>query len=333
MKVTVILCTYNRSRALASALESVAASRMPESVDWELLVIDNNSKDQTREVVEEFVQKYPGRFRYFFEARQGKSCALNSGIRESRGEILAFMDDDVTVEPDWLYELIKPLADAQWAGTGGRVYLPIDFSPPSWMALEGHHSLVSILALFDLGSDPVPLTTPPIGNNMAFRKAIFTKYGGFRTDLGPSPGSEIRHEDTELGLRVLRGGEKILYVPSAIVRHAVPEGRLKKEYFLAYHYDYGRALIRVKGHRGPVGIIPRPLISFSNRLLNILPRKVWWWLKESDPKKRFFNKCHVWAAAGELVEILHSSFSAKTEDPNFDLKPASEGEGTISTQP
>jgi glucosyl-dolichyl phosphate glucuronosyltransferase len=306
---------------------------MPGSACWEVLVVDNNSKDQTREVVEQFIRTYPGRFRYFFEARQGKSAALNSGVREAHGEILAFVDDDVTVEPDWLYELVGPLSDSQWAGTGGRVYLPIDFTPPSWMAIEGNHSLVSILALFDLGSEPVSITTPPIGNNMAFRKAIFTKYGGFRTDLGPSPGSEIRHEDTEFGLRVLGGGEKILYVPSAIVRHAVAERRLKKEYFLAYHYDYGRALIRVKGSRPSVGIIPRPLISFSNRLLNILPRKVYWWLRESEPKKRFFNKCHVWAIAGELAEILHGSSGASMEENKVDLKPGPAVEATTSNRP
>jgi glycosyltransferase involved in cell wall biosynthesis len=321
MKISIILCTYNRSQSLTQALESVAASQMPESADWQVLIVDNNSKDQTREVAETFCQRDPSHFRYLFESQQGKSFALNHGIREARGEILAFMDDDVTVEPNWLYELIKPLSDPQLAGTGGRVYLPKDFSPPSWMAVEGQHSLVSILALFDLGPDSGPIAKPPIGNNMAFRKAIFTKYGGFRTDLGPTPGSEIRLEDTEFGSRVLKGGEKILYVPSAIVRHAVPERRLKKEYFLAYNYDYGRALIRAKEYRRPVGFVPRPLISFSNRLLHIFPKKIWWWLRESDPQRKFFNKCGVWATAGEIIEIWHHSFGAKRKEPDFDLKP------------
>jgi glucosyl-dolichyl phosphate glucuronosyltransferase len=321
MQVSVILCTFNRSHSLSTALESVAISQLPDSVSWEVLVVDNNSKDKTRDVVEDFGRRYPGRFRYLFEPQQGKSYALNSGIREASGEILAFIDDDITVERTWLFELAKPLTDPQWAGTGGRVFLPKDFSPPSWMALEGNHSLLSILALFDLGPDACPLSKPPIGNNMAFRKEVFAGYGGFRTDLGPSPDSEIRHEDTEFGSRVLHGGEKILYVPSAIVRHAVPQRRLKKEYFLAYHYDYGRALIRVKGHRSPVGIIPRSLISFSNRVLNMLPKKVWWWLRESDPQKRFFNKCHVWATAGEIAEICRRSFGLDTPDTNVDLKP------------
>jgi glucosyl-dolichyl phosphate glucuronosyltransferase len=321
MKISVIVCTYNRSQSLQRALESVAASQMREHLDWQVLIVDNNSKDQTREVAESFCRRDPGHFRYVFESQQGKSFALNRGIREAPGDILAFIDDDITVEPTWLFELTKPLSDAQWSGTGGRVYLPRDFSPPPWMALEGNHSLVSILALFDLGPEPRPLSKPPIGNNMAFRKEVFAKHGVFRTDLGPSPGSEIRYEDTEFGSRVMRGGERILYVPSAVVRHAVEERRLKKDYFLAYHYDYGRALIREKGNRGAVGIIPRSLISFSDRLLNMLPKKIWWWLRESDPQKRFFNKCHVWATAGEIAEICSRSFGVNTRNSDANRKP------------
>jgi glucosyl-dolichyl phosphate glucuronosyltransferase len=318
MKISVILCTHNRSQSLNRALESVAATQMRGGADWQVLIVDNNSKDDTRDVVDSFCRREPIHFRYVFEARQGKSFALNRGIREAAGDVLAFIDDDITVEPNWLSELTKPLSDPRWAGTGGRVYLPENFSPPSWMAIEGNQSLLSILALFDQGSEPRPLSKPPIGNNMAFRKEVFAKYGGFRTDLGPVPGSEIRYEDTEFGSRVMSGGEKILYVPSAVVRHAVEERRLKKEYFLAYHFDYGRALIREKGNRRPVGFVPRSLVSFLDRLLKMLPRKVWWWLRESDPQKRFFNKCRVWTTAGEIAEICHRSFN-RDHNPEVNL--------------
>ena len=307
--ISVILCTYDRCESLTKTLESLALSQLPDDRSWEVLVLDNNSKDHTRDVADSFRRREPNRFRYIFEARQGKSFALNRGVREATGNILAFIDDDIIAEPDWLFELTKPLSDPQWAGTGGRVYLPKDFSPPSWMATEGNQSLLSILAQFDLGSQPCPLSKPPIGNNMAFRKEVFAKYGGFRTDLGPTPGSEIRCEDTEFGSRVMSGGERVLYVPSAVIHHAVEERRLKKKYFLAYHFDYGRALVREKGSRRPVGFVPRSLVSFSDRLLNMLPKKVWWWLRESDPPKRFFNKCRVWTTAGEIVEICHRSFN------------------------
>src|SRR5215471_9795294 len=98
MRITVILCTYNRCESLSTALESVAVSQLPPSISWEVLIVDNNSSDRTREVVEEFSHRYPGRFRYAFEPRQGKSYALNVGVREAKGDVLAFMDDDVTVE-------------------------------------------------------------------------------------------------------------------------------------------------------------------------------------------------------------------------------------------
>ncbi|MGB0049836.1 MAG: glycosyltransferase family A protein, partial [Terriglobales bacterium] len=129
MKITVILCSYNRCQLLAEALESVAASTLPESVEWEVLVVDNNSTDRTREVVEDFRHRYPGRFRYVFEPRPGKSFALNTGVREAHGDVLAFTDDDVTVEATWMQNLTACLSDGEWAGAGGRTLLAHPFSP------------------------------------------------------------------------------------------------------------------------------------------------------------------------------------------------------------
>ena len=144
MNITVILCTYNRCQSLAKALASAAALRVPESVEWEVLVVDNNSNDQTREVVREFANRYPGRFRYLFEPQPGKSYALNSGIREARGTVLAFMDDDVTVEPSWLTNLTATLHSGEWAGAGGRILPEKNFSPPRWLSLTGSARQVCI---------------------------------------------------------------------------------------------------------------------------------------------------------------------------------------------
>jgi glycosyltransferase involved in cell wall biosynthesis len=307
MKVSVILCTYNRSSSLLHALESIAVSQMPASFEWQVLIVDNNSHDQTREVAEAFCRRDTAHFRYVFESQQGKSYALNTGIAQSQGDVLAFTDDDVMVEPNWLQELTKPFEDPGWAGTGGRVYLPLDFFPPPWLGLDGPYSMGGILALFDPGPEPSAFSTPPIGANMAYRKEVFSKYGGFRTDLGPSPGRAIRYEDTEFGSRLLKAGERIQYVPSAIVRHAVPAERVHKKYFLTYFYGYGRAVIREKENMGPVWMIPRPLVSLANRVLHLLPRRISWWLAESDPRARFHKKCCVWMMAGEIVELLVSS--------------------------
>ena len=232
MKITVILCTYNRCADLRVALGSLAASILPDSSSWEVLVVDNNSSDQTREVVQEICSLHPGRFLYLFESRQGKSYALNTGIKEARGDILAFVDDDVTVTATWLQNLTAGLHDGKWAGAGGRILPDRTFSPPRWLLVNGPYALAP-LALFDLGPQARPLSEPPFGTNMAFRRDVFEQYGGFRTDLGPQPGSKIRNEDTEFGHRLIAASERLRYEPSAVVHHAVSESRLQKEYVSA----------------------------------------------------------------------------------------------------
>jgi glycosyltransferase involved in cell wall biosynthesis len=216
MKITVILCTYNRCQSLVKALGSVATSVLPDSVEWEVVVVDNNSRDRTRDVVEEFCRRYPERFRYLFHPEQGKSHALNAGIREAQGDILAFMDDDVIVGPMWLQNLTAYLHNVDWAGAGGRIVPQRTFAPPRWLSLEEPHAL-SPFALFDLGHEAGELTEAPFGTNMAFRRELFKKYGGFRTDLGPCPGSQIRGEDSEFSQRLLAAGERLRYEPSAVV--------------------------------------------------------------------------------------------------------------------
>jgi len=266
VKITVIVCTYNRCQTLAKALDSIAASTLSNSVEWEVLVIDNNSRDGTREVVEDFCGRYPSRFRYRFEPHEGKSYALNTGIREARGDILAFMDDDLTVEPTWLESLTAALGDGEWAGAGGRTLLARSFSPPRWLALEGQYGLGGVVApLFDRGDTPCILSEAPYGANMAFQKKMFEKYGLFRTDLGPSPNRDTPrpNEDTEFGRRLLAAGERLRYEPSAIAYHPLPENRIRKGYFLGWWFDYGRAMVREWGRGPDVLGIPRPYLNMQ----------------------------------------------------------------------
>lgn len=317
MIVTVIVCTYNRCHSLRKALDSVAHSTTPEAVEWEVLVMDNNSKDQTRQIAEEFCRRYPGRFRYMFEPQQGKSHALNTAIREARGEVLAFMDDDVTVEPTWLQNLTSCLEGGQWSGAGGRILSARTFPPPAWLALCGPYSMGGMLALFDLGEKAGDLDRPPFGTNMAFHKDMFRKYGDFRTDLGPCPGSEIRNEDTEFGRRLLAAGERIRYEPSAVVYHAVPAERLKKEYFLAFWFDCGRAAIREVGQRPDIWGIPRRYLTLLKHTMVLAPARTLQWSFAFGPQVRFYRKCWVWFTAGEVVEICRRWFAAgnSKQDP------------------
>lgn len=216
-RTTVILCTYNRCQSLAKALDSLAVQILPDSIEWEVLVVDNNSTDQTHEVCASYSQHHPGRFRYLFEPRQGKSHALNAGIRDARGDVLAFTDDDVTVEPTWLRDLTTALHAGQCVGAGGRTLPDRMFSPPRWLPLQDRYAL-GPLAVFDPCLAAGEINEPPFGNNMAFRKQAFEKYGFFRTDLGPCPGSEIRSEDTEFGRRLLDGeSDSVMNPPPSFI--------------------------------------------------------------------------------------------------------------------
>jgi len=291
MTITVILCTHNRCQGLSTALASVACSSLPAGVEREVLVVDNNSTDQTRQVVADFCARFPGHFRYLFEPQPGKSYALNSGIREARGEVLAFLDDDVTVDRLWLWNLTRALDGGDWAGAGGRIVLQWPGSLPRWLAIDGEYARHPFPG-FDHGDKAKELAAPPFGTNMAFRKTMFEKYGGFRTDLGPSANREIppHSEDTEFGRRLLSNGERLWYEPSAIVYHPVAAERIQKPYFLSWRFDYGRAdarLFRTHPFRAFGG-----LVAWTLR-----------WVTAVEPKQRFYDRVVVWENAGRLSEL------------------------------
>ncbi|SRR6266568_509363 len=300
MRITVVLCTYNRCQSLHEALNSAAALVLSDSVEWEILVVDNNSSDQTPKVVEEFCSRYPGRFRYLFEPQTGKSHALNSAIRNSRSDVLAFLDDDVTVDANWLQNLTAVLHDHQWAGSGGRIVPKWTCPPPGWLTLGSQHASAPLVS-FDLGMEAGQLNEPPFGTNMAFRREMFEKYGGFRTDLGPRPGSEIRNEDTEFGGRLLSAGERLRYEPSAVVYHPVLENRLKKKYFLRWWFHKGEANIR------QFGVRPGTKYSLAGIPLFLCRNLVVWtfkWMVGVHPARRFSSKLNVWTKIGEILECF-----------------------------
>ncbi len=321
MRISVILCTYNRSQSLARTLESVAEQILPNSIDWEVLVVDNNSKDQTRDVVEDFCRRYSGRFRYLFEPRQGLSHARNAGIREARGDVLAFTDDDVILEATWLRNLTSTLQDGVWVGAGGRILPEQTFVPPRWLSVNERHALAP-LAIFDGGPSSYQLTDPPFGASMAFEKKLFDKYGVFRTDLGRCAEGMLSNEDTEYGQRLLNAGERLRYEASAIVYHPVTESRMQKKYFLAWWFGKGRANIRQLGVPPDTKwhVAGIPLVFF--RRLTVCTLR---WIFAVESASRFSWRLSVWVKAGEILECYRLSRDASMEHPPGKGFGASEG--------
>ena len=303
MTITILIGTYNRCDSLAKTLDSTIALEVDEAVAVETLVVDNNSTDRTRDVVSEFSQRYPGRFRYIVETRQGVSHARNAGLREARGDIIAFLDDDATVTPTWLRNLTAKLQNGHWVGAGGRILPGNRFSFPPWFPVGTTYALAPI-PMLDLGADAGPLTQAPFGTNMAFHRNMFEKYGGFRTDLDRCGQELISNGDTEFGERLLEAGEPLWYEPSAVVYHPVFEKRLRREYFLAWWFAKGRSDIRQLGSRYHRGW---EFAGIPVRLFRQLAVELVRWMITFGPGRRFHRKLKVWEKAGEIVECRSQS--------------------------
>lgn len=302
--ITVVICTYNRSVSLARALTSIFASSGADFSSWEILVVDNNSTDDTRDVVDGFEKHYPGRIRYRFEPLQGLANARNSGVDAVITPLLAFTDDDVLVEAGWLQQLVSAFDDPHVVAVGGPV-VPLWNSPkPHWLPQSRRYSLAP-LALFDPQLNGNQLCESPFGANMAFRRALFAKYGKFRSDLGRTGKDLLSNEDTEFCERLLDGGEIIAFAPSAIVQHPILDERLSKSYFLRWWFDKARADIRQHGTPNDLGplLFGVPLVYFLR-----LAR----WSAQSFTRfgapKRFECCLRVATVAGAIYE---SYFSAK----------------------
>jgi glucosyl-dolichyl phosphate glucuronosyltransferase len=292
--ISTVLCTYNRAASLSATLESFSRLTLPTDLDWELIVVDNNSKDKTREVIQTFAESVPFCVRYIFEGQQGRSSALNAGIEAARNQIIAFTDDDVIVHTEWVTSLRQAFAECNCAAVGGRI-IPVWHHPkPDWLEMEGQQAVVH----FDLGNEMKEIKDPPLGANSAFRKDNFEKYGLFRLDLGVS-GSDhgIVCEDTEFGWRLLRAGEKIVYAPKALIYHPVDPHRATKAYFLKWYYNAGRSVVRA-------GDPPEMTTYFGvpRWLVRRIAINLGKWMFTFDKKRRFRHKLQTFMDTGKIIE-------------------------------
>jgi glucosyl-dolichyl phosphate glucuronosyltransferase len=236
MDLSVIICTYNRSASLRRTLESIRGSNTPDHLEWELIVVDNNSDDDSRALVARYQELCSFPVFYVKEQQQGLSYARNCGIHESKGRLIAFTDDDVIADPDWIGCLVKAFAEYEVQCIGGRI-LPIWEAPkPKWLKEYLYYNV----ALLDYGNAPLYVETPCVwGANLAFRAEVFEKYGLFDTNRGRVPHKLYGDEETDFIGKLLEHGEKILYLPDAVVHHCISKKRMEKAYFRRCKFDQG----------------------------------------------------------------------------------------------
>ena len=243
MKYSIVIATYKRAADLRATLESLAGLQ-PDG-PWEVIVVDNNSPDDTRRVVEEAAPAFPVELRYLFEREQGRSPALNAGIRAARGSIVATTDDDVRVPADWLNRAAEGLERLQCDYVGGRV-LPIWGAPrPAWIPNHGGKQW-AVIALLDYGDQPIEFgSRVPLGVNMAFTRAAFERAGGFDPHTGRRAGTLLGQEVREWCIRARKSGVRGFYIPEMWLEHIIPADRLRKSYFRRWFYWRGisRALL------------------------------------------------------------------------------------------
>jgi glycosyltransferase involved in cell wall biosynthesis len=304
--ISTVLPTYNRAMSLRTTLDSFSSLVFPDNLTWELLVVDNNSTDSTREVVEKFAGEVAFPVRYIFEKKQGRSAALNAGIAKAKGNIIAFTDDDVILDHYWLSNLKKTFDDFDCSAVAGKVVAQWNHGRPDWLEMEGQFAVVQ----FDLGDELKEIKVPPLGANSAFRREIFGQYGLFRLDLGVNGSKHtITCDDTEFGERLIQGGEKILYCPSAVIFHPVDPARTTKRYFLSWYYYNGVSLTRTAGlPKEGVFWFGVPRWLYRELLTNYVE-----WMFTPWGKGRFHHKLRTFRTIGSMVESYRLSREKRIE--------------------
>jgi GT2 family glycosyltransferase len=248
MKYSIVIATYKRADDLRDTLQSLAGLQ-PDG-PWEVIVVDNNSPDATRAVVEHAARTFPVELRCLFEGRQGRSPALNTGIAAARGSIVVTTDDDVRVPADWLNRAAEGLERLQCDYVGGRV-MPIWGGPrPAWLPNRGGKQW-AVIALLDYGEAPIEFgTRVPLGVNMAFRREAFAAAGMFDPDTGRRAGTLLGQEVREWCIRARKAGLRGFYVPEMHVEHIIPADRLTKSYFRRWFYWRGISRARLYERSG-----------------------------------------------------------------------------------
>ncbi len=240
MKFTVLITTYNRADHLGRTLDSLArtSSREP----WEAIIVDNNSNDSTRGVVESRQNGFPVPLTYLFEPVQGKPAALNTGIAAAQGTIIVMTDDDVAVEPDWLDGYADAFEQFDCEYVGGKVLPMWECDPPGWFRNRRGRQW-AVIALLDYGAVPVQFGRDgigwPLGANMAVRRDAFDKTGWWDNRFGRHGNTLRGQEQRDWCLRARAAGLRGYYAPAIVVHHHVPKARLTKRYFRDWFYWNG----------------------------------------------------------------------------------------------
>ncbi len=312
--VSVLIGTYKRASWLREALAFITKQDYP--LDrFEIIIVDNNSPDDTRAVVESFSHA-PQPPKYFLETKQGSSHARNRALAEAspHAEIYLFTDDDVMGRTDWLRQMIAPLllaGNENVAGVGGETLPHFPDGEPAW--------LKGTFRAFGYRTDLGPLTPKqlPSTANVAIRKSVLDRVGHFRPDLGRLPNRLTAGEDNDLMRRILAAGYTFWFNPHADLLHVVPASRLTFKYNCKLQYDASHSRVVERAARdGFYGwVISRILTNTLNLPLTALVGALCWITFQAGRAKKWFVRTARSAGyAREGVRILKRKLCGQTID-------------------
>lgn len=254
-KISVAICSYNRGRFIVKALNSLFDQDFDKN-KFEVIVVDNNSTDNTLQLLEEYKKQHPDyNFRYVTEPTQGVAYTRNRGAKEAKGEIVAYLDDDSIAQPNWLQSTVDFFDDnPDVYSTGGKITPYFLTDVPDWYSKY----FFGLVGNFDQGKNVKQLTGQryPCGANMAFREKVFDEVGYFNTALGRSGKGLLANEEKDIYMRILDYGKKVFYLPGVQVLHAVEANKFDKNYVRRHSMGIGGGeRLRLKGQ--PIALIKK----------------------------------------------------------------------------
>ena len=240
ISLSVVICTYNRDKYIYNVLKSIAKNNFSFE-KYEIVLINNNSTDNTENECKRFQNDFPQvKFNYFIEKNQGLSHAKNRGIKESTGEIIIYVDDDATVNQEYLqsyYDFFEKHTFA--AAAGGAVIPRYETEKPKWMS---YYTEQLISCYFYKGEKIKQFKRGfPCGGNSAYRKKVFDEIGLFNVDLGRSGNNLIGAEEKDIFDKMRSRKLTFYYLPQAILYHIIPQKKLTNEYFRNLTISIGRS--------------------------------------------------------------------------------------------
>ncbi|MGC8625276.1 MAG: glycosyltransferase family 2 protein [Phycisphaerae bacterium] len=227
--LSIVIATHNRVKLLLQTLQSLSQLTVPPGADVELIICANACTDGTAEACQSVLAGFPFPAHCVVEPRAGASHARNVALAETRGDFLAFLDDDIWISANWIVELLAVFQNYPADIVAGKVELWWkDVARPEWLCRRSEH----MLSCIDHGSRICELFSAgqAASVNLAIRRSVLADVPRFRTDLGRSEGALLAGEDTYFIAQALQAGHRLFYAPQASLLHWVAPERITPGY-------------------------------------------------------------------------------------------------------